>query len=257
MKIKKILLWGGIGLVALAVIGLLVVALFLDGIVKTGVNTVGPKIVKVPLTLDSIHIGILSGSATVKGLVIGNPDGYKTPNAISVGLAEVSVDIASALSDKIVIHSVHVEAPEITFEGGLSGNNLSQIVNNLNETAKSLQGSGASGANANAPAPAGTKQAKKLEVDDFLISGAKLHVSLTGLGGKEMDLPLPDIHLTDLGKGTDGLTPAELVTKIVGTITDSSVHAVTSAVSELGKDTEKAAQGAVKKLTTGLGGLFK
>jgi len=256
MKIKKILLWSGLGLVVLAIIGLLVTALFLDGIVKTGVNTFGPRIVKVPLTLDSIHIGILSGSATVKGLVIGNPDGYKTPNAISVGLAEVSLDVASALSDKIIIHSVHVEAPEITFEGGLSGNNLSKIVNNLNETAASLTG----GPGTNAPASAATsaaKPAKKLEVDDFLISGAKLHVSLTGLGGKEMDLPLPDIHLTDLGKGTDGLTPAELVTKVVGAVSDSSLQAVTAAAGALGKDAEKATQGAVKKLTSGLGGLFK
>jgi len=257
MKIKKILLWGGLGLVVLVIIGLLVTALFLDGIVKTGVNTVGPKIVKVPLTLESIHIGILSGSATVKGLVIGNPDGYKTPNAISVGLAEVSVDIGSALSDKIIIHKIHVESPEITFEGGLSGNNLSKIVDNLNETAQSLQGSGASGANAAAPAPAGTKQAKKLEVDDFLITGAKVHVSLTDLGGKEMDLPIPDIHLTDLGKGSDGLTPAELVSQVIKAVSNSTLHEVTVAVSSLGKDTEKAAQGAVKKLTSGLGGLFK
>jgi len=250
MKIKKILLWSGLGLVLLIIIGLLVTALFLDGIVKTGVNTVGPKIVKVPLTLDSIHIGILSGSATVKGLVIGNPDGYKTPNAISVGLAEVSVDVGSALSDKIIIHSVHVESPEITFEGGLSGNNLSKIVDNLNETAQSLQGSGASGANAATPAPAGTKPAKKLEVDDFLITGAKVHVSLTGLGGREMDLPIPDIHLTDLGKGSDGMTPAELVSQVIKEIT-------TATVSGLGKDAGSAAEGAVKKLSSGLGGLFK
>jgi len=257
MKIKKILLWSGLGLVLLIIIGLLVTALFLDGIVKTGVNTVGPKIVKVPLTLDSIHIGILSGSATVKGLVIGNPDGYKTPNAISVGLAEVSVDVGSALSDKIIIHSVHVESPEITFEGGLSGNNLSKIVDNLNETAQSLQGSGASGANAATPAPAGTKPAKKLEVDDFLITGAKVHVSLTGLGGREMDLPIPDIHLTDLGKGSDGMTPAELVSQVIKEITTATVHEVTVAVSGLGKDAGSAAEGAVKKLSSGLGGLFK
>jgi uncharacterized protein involved in outer membrane biogenesis len=252
MKIKKMLLWSGLGLVVLVVIGLLVVALFLDGIVKTGVNTVGPRIVKVPLTLDSIHIGILSGSATVKGLVIGNPDGYHTPNAISVGLAEVSVDIGSALSDKIIIHSVHVETPEITFEGGLSGNNLSKILANLNETSQ------AGGPAPSAPAPGATpKPAKKLEVDDFLITGAKLHVSLTELGGKEMDLPLPDIHLTDLGQGTDGLTPTELLTKVVGAITDSSVHAVTLALNDLGKDAGKAASGALKKVTSGLGGLFK
>ena len=127
MKIKKILLAAGIGLVLLVVIALVAVAFFLDGIVKTGVETVGPKIVQVPVTLESIHIGILSGSAKVKGLVVGNPAGYQVPNAISVGLAEVSVDVASALSDKIVIHSIHVEAPEITFEGGLSDNNLFKI----------------------------------------------------------------------------------------------------------------------------------
>jgi len=253
MKIKKILLWGGLSLVLVLIVGLLVVALFLDGIVKTGVNTVGPKIVQVPLTLDSIHIGILSGSAKVQGLVIGNPDGYKTPNAISVGLAEVSVDIGSALSDKIIIHSVHVESPEITFEGGLSGNNLSKIVDNLNATAASFQGTASPATNAPAAA---AKPAKKIEVDDFLISGAKIHVTLTGLGGKTMDLPLPDIHLTDLGKGSDGMTPAELVSQVIKAITTSTVHEVTVAVSGLGKDAGKAATGAVNKITSGLGGLF-
>ena len=250
-------------MVVLGVIALVVVALFLDGIVKTGVNTVGPAIVKVPLTLDSIHIGILSGSAKVKGLVIGNPEGYKTPNAISVGLAEVSLDVGSALSDKIIIHSVHVESPEITFEGGLSGNNLSKIVANLNETANSLTGGGTTGTNAPAPT-SGKKPAKKLEVDDFLITGAKVHVSLTGLGGKTMDLPLPDIHLTDLGKGSDGLTPAELVGKVISAVTDSTLHEVAAGignlgkdVGDLGKDAGKKATDELNKISSGLGGFFK
>jgi len=30
-------------------------------------------------------------------------------------------------------------------------------------------------------------------------------VNLTGISGKEMTLPLPDIHLTDLGKDSDGI----------------------------------------------------
>ncbi len=264
MKIKKILLWSGIALVVLVSVTLLVVGIFLDGIVKTAVNTVGPKIVQVPLTLDSIHIGVLSGSATVKGLVIGNPEGYKTASAVSVGLAEVSVDVASALSDKIVIHSVRVEAPEITFEGGLSGNNLSKIQANLNDTVKSLTGPGSTNSPA-APSTAATgKPAKKLEVDDFLITGAKVHVSLTGLGGKEMTLPLPDIHLTDLGKGSDGLTPADLASQVFKAISDSTLHEVTAAISNLGKDVGnlgkdagKAAVDTVNKITSGLGGLFK
>lgn len=252
MKIKKILFFSGLGLVLLVMVAVIIVALCLDGIVKTGVQTVGPKLVQVPITLDNIHIGVLSGSAKVKGLVVGNPDGYKSPFAVSVGLAEVSADVASALSDKIVIHAIHVESPEISFEGGLSKNNLFQIRDNLNAV---MQGGGTT--DTNAQAAVGAKPAKKIEVDDFLITGAKVHVILTALGGQEMTLPLPDIHLTDLGKGDAGLTPADLTSRILGAITSSTLQAVTGAVSNLGKDARKAATGTLNKIGSGLGNLFK
>jgi hypothetical protein len=248
MKIKKILLAGGVGLVLLVVIALVVVALFLDGIVKTGVETVGPRIVQVPVTLEGIHIGILSGSARVKGLVVGNPAGFKTPNAVSVGLAEVSVDVASALSDKIVIHSIRVESPEITFEGGLRDNNLFKIRDGL--TAGAATGTNAQGA-------AGAKPAKKIEVDDFLITNGIIHLDFTGLGGLKMNLPLPTIHLTDLGKGDAGLTPADLTKQVFEAIYTHTLTAVTEAVTNLGKGAGKAATEAVKNVTSGLGGLFK
>lgn len=256
-KIKKILLFSGIGLVGLVIIGVIVLATCLDGIVKTGVETVGPKLAQVPITLDSVHIGVMSGSATVKNLVVGNPEGYKTPFAVSVGLAEVGVDIGSALSDKIVIHTIHVESPEITFEGGLTKNNLFQIRDNLT----ALAASGSETTNT----PAGpAKPGKKIEVDDFLITGAKVHVSLTALGGKEMTLPLPDIHLTDLGKGDAGLTPADLTSRVFNAITSATVKTVTDSVADIGKgalnlgqNAGKSATESVKKISSGIGNLFK
>lgn len=256
MNLKKIMLIGGLALVALIVVAVLGLAIFLDGIIKTAVNTAGPKVIHAPLTLESIHIGVLSGSAKVQGLVVGNPDGFKSPFAVKVGLAEVSVAVGSALSDKIVIHSVHAIAPEITFEGGFKGNNLAQLAANVNESVKELTGA----ANTNAAAASTTNQpaaapGKKLEVDDFLISGAKLHVSFTDLGGKELDLPLPDIHLTDLGKGDAGITPAELTRDVLKAVAESSLKAVTSALGDvvkdlggLGKNAGKAAAGALDKI---------
>jgi uncharacterized protein involved in outer membrane biogenesis len=128
-KTKKILVVASLTALVLVVAGIIAAAVFLDDIVKKGVETVGPQIVKVPITLNEVHIGLLTGSAKVKGFVIGNPDGYKTSSAISVGLAEVGVNPLSVLSDKIVIRSVHVESPEITFEGNpLSKNNLGDIM---------------------------------------------------------------------------------------------------------------------------------
>lgn len=259
-KSKKILLVGGIAVLVLVVVGVIVTALFLDDIVKKGVETVGPQIVKVPITFNQVHIGLLTGSAKVKGLVIGNPAGYKTPYAISVGLAEVGVNSFSVLSDKIIIRSVHVEAPEISFEGNpLGKNNLGDIMENVNAIAKS----GGPPAT-NTTAKGVTKPAQKIEVDDFLITGAKVHVSLTGMSGQEMTLRLPDIHLTNLGKGGDGLTPTDLTRAVMSAITSATVKAVASAATDLGKGVENLGKGAGKaagtnlnKITKGLGDLFK
>jgi uncharacterized protein involved in outer membrane biogenesis len=247
-KLKKIILIGGITVVVLLIVGVIIVATNLDSIVKKGIETVGPEITKVSITLDSIHIGLLSGSAKVKGLVVGNPDGYKAPSAISVGLAEVSVSPASVLSDKIVIHTVHVIAPEITFEGNpLGKNNISKILDNLNAANKS----GAAPAT-NQTATASNKPAQKLEVDDFLISDAKVHFNGTTLS-------LPPVHLTDLGKGTDGITATDLSKQVLTELTGAVLKAVASSAIDLGKEGGNLGKDAgkdVNKITKGLGGLF-
>lgn len=256
---KKILLFGVIGILLLLVIGVVVAGFFLGSIVKVGMEAVGPKITQTSLKVDSVSVSLLGGSAGVNGLVLGNPEGFKTAQAISVGKAAVSVAPMSILSDKVVIRSVEVRNAEITFEGSPFGaNNLNKIMDNVN----AIAGGGKTATNA--PAPAGAqKPAKKLEVDDFLITGAKVHVSLTGMGGKEMTLPLPDIHLTDLGKGGDGITPAELTKEVLGQITSATLKAVGSAVTDLGKGATDAAKTAgktvgdsVNKIGKGLGGLF-
>ena len=259
-KVKKIL-WGlVIVLVVLVVVAVIVAGLFLGNIVKAGVETVGPKITRVPIKLDAVNLSLLTGSARIQGLVVGNPEGYKTPQAISVGVVAVEVNPLSVLSDKIVVRSIEVRNPEITFEGNpFSGNNLTKIRDNVDAaTAAGQQPS------TNQTVQAAGKPAKKLEVDAFLIAGAQVHVSLTGMGGKEMILPLPDIHLTNLGAGADGITAADLTRRVLDALTAATVKAVANAANDLGagavnlgKGAGKTVGGDVNKITTGLGGLFK
>jgi uncharacterized protein involved in outer membrane biogenesis len=259
-KVKKIL-WGLlIILVVLAIIAVIVAGLFLGNIVKAGVETVGPKITQVPIQVDAVTLSLLTGSAKIEGLVVGNPEGYKTPQAISVGVVAVGVNPLSVLSDKIVVRSIEVRSPEITFEGNpFSGNNLTKIRDNVSAATASSQKP-----STNQTAQATSKPGKKLEVDDFLITGAKVHVSLTGMAGKQMTLPLPDIHLTDMGKGADGITATDLTRRVLDALTAATVKAVANAASDvgagavnLGKDTGKAVGGDMNKVTKGLGGLFK
>jgi len=236
------------------VVGVIMLATSLGGIVKKGVETFGPQITKVSVNLESVHIVLFTGSAKVSGLVVGNPQGYKAPQAISVGVAEVGVNPFSILSDKIVVRTVHIISPEITFEGGLSGNNLGKIMENVNAFGKA----GARPAT-NAAAPTASQPGKKIEVDDFLITGAMVHVRLTDLGGKEMTLPLPDIHLTDLGKDSGGLTPAELTRVLLKAVSNATIKVVSTSATDLGKGAENIGKGAaqgVNKVKRSLGDLL-
>jgi hypothetical protein len=155
----------------------------------------------------------------------------------------------------VIIRSINVQGPEITFETDLKGNNLSKIVANLQE---------ATGGNNSAPPAKGSPEAKaskKLQVDDFLISGGKIHVSVTALGGKSATVPLPEIHLTDLGKGADGITAADLTKKVLQEIEKGAVQAASGAVTDLSKQAtgiaKSAESNAVEQVTKGIGGLFK
>lgn len=260
MKTLKKIFWGAvIALVVLVVVGLIIAGAFLGDIVKRGVETVGPKITQVSVKLDEVQLSLWTGSAEVKGLVVGNPDGYQTPQAISAGLIAVGVNPLSVLSDKIVVRSLHVESPEITFEGGLGGNNLSKIMDNVNAAAKNAaQTGGTISTNATTQA----KPAKKFEVDDLLITGAKVHVNLTDPVEREMTLSLPPIHLTDLGQNADGITAAELTRSVLDVIVTATVKAVSEA--GINKGAEKLIKAAGKNmdagtskiLTKGLGNLL-
>src|SRR5579871_6000224 len=112
---KKLLVRALIALLVLIILGVLAVGLFLDGAVKRGIETVGPMLTQVEVKLDSASISLLSGSGKLKGLLVGNPTGYKTPSAIQVGDATLAIQPGSIFSSKVIIHSINVQAPEITF----------------------------------------------------------------------------------------------------------------------------------------------
>jgi len=235
---KKLLIRGLIVVAILVVVAIVAIGLFLDGAIKKGVETIGPKITKVDVKLDGVSLSILSGSGSVKGLIVGNPEGYKTPQAISVSHASLAVSPGSLLSDKIVVKSVRVDAAEVTFEGGLGGNNLNKILDNVN----AATGGGQSAD----PAAKDGKPGKKLQVDDFLITGAKVNVSLSGMGGKSVTAPLPDIHLTNLGQGADGITSAELTKIVLNEVINAAIRVATSdKVKDMTKGVTDAANKAV------------
>jgi len=254
---KKLLIIAGV-LVVLLVVGFVVVAMSLGKIIKTGVETVGPTLTKTEMKLDSATLSLLGGAGTLKGFNMGNPEGFKTPSSVKAGSVSLGVKPGSLFSDKVHVTHVRVEGPEITFEGTIgTKNNLSQILANVEA---------ATGSTAKpAPTEKGSGASRKLQVDEFSITGAKVNLSMTLLGGRSVTVPLPPIKLENLGQGADGITVAELTKKVLSSVTVETLKAAEKAAVEFGKNATEAVtktatealDKGVDKAAKGLEGLFK
>ncbi|HTI70423.1 MAG TPA: hypothetical protein VMF06_10685 [Candidatus Limnocylindria bacterium] len=246
---KKILIVLGV-LLVVAVVALFLVGSNLGRIVKAGIEQFGPKFTGTSVTVESVSLSPSSGSGAIHGLVVGNPAGYTTPYAIRLGSASLALDPSTLLKDKVVIKSIQVTDPEINIEGGLTDNNLKKIMANLDSFSAGEKGQPAESTGAK----------KKLEVDDFLLSGAKVNVKLSMVGLSTPTVTLPDIHLTNLGTGPDGITPGALTKEIIGEIVSKTITAVTAQVGNLGKGATDAAKKAGSEAVDGakkIGDFFK
>ncbi len=266
---KKILI-GILIVVALLIIIVVVgVGLSLDRIAKAGIETVGSRLCGVEVKVDSVGLSILSGNGSIKGFQVGNPAGFKSPYAMKLDKASVALQPRSVMSDKIIINSIKLEGPEITFELNsldLKASNLGKILANVEGEKSSGQVASSSPTAPAQPAQGATQQTKesrKLQVDDFLITGAKVHVSSQMFSGDVPALSIPDIHLQDMGKGPEGITPADLAQKVLEAIKAEAGKAAAGSLTDIAKgnlgipkDLNPTASNAVDKVTKGLGNLL-
>lgn len=239
MKAKKVVFGVLVLVVILVIAGSIGLYFSLNSLVKTGVEAVAPEATGSAVTLGKVKLMPFSGSGELQEFVIGNPKGFKTDYALRFGTIRVKVDPASLTSDCIVIKDVLIDGPQITYEQGLGGNNISALLANIQAFADKFKTESAE------------KESKpaKLRIDHFLLRNGKLRLSVTLAGGRTMDLPMPKVELKDIG-GDDQSTWADTVSRLAGAINQAVVKAVTGSVGIVG-DTGKEALNAAKGIGTG------
>jgi hypothetical protein len=197
-------------LISLVVVLLLLVAgsfFFLNAAVKKGVETFVPKMTKTSVAVGGVKLSPFSGKGEISDLVIGNPAGYETPSSFKLTSVKIHLSPMSLLSDQIVIHDIIIDGPEVTYElKGISSNNIKQIMENIKEFA---------GAADKAPAPEAEEPGaapvkKKVRIEHFLFTNARVHLSASMLKGKKASVPMPTIELKDIGDQSLGETISQI-----------------------------------------------
>ena len=246
---KKRILKIGLVLGILLVIGLVAAFLSLNSLVKTGFEKVGPLVTKTEVKLESANLSPFSGQGELRGLFVGNPEGYKTPSAITVGDIKVNLDVKTVLSDVVHVQSIEIESPEITFEGRLGGSNLSKLLDNISSVAAKDD--------SKAPSEEPVEGGKKLEVEVLMIKNARVNLSMTGMAGKSATVELSDIHLTNIGMDQDGISTAELSQLVTREILEAVLKVVPKAVGRMGDQIKNLGTGTVEETETQVKGLKK
>jgi uncharacterized protein involved in outer membrane biogenesis len=252
--------YAGLVLVGLLAVTFLFLNFYLGSVVKAAVESVGPKAIGAPVTITSVKARLLRGLIEIKGVHIGNPEGFKTPAAVTVGLIRLDFEPLSMLTSKIHIREIAVEAPEITYEIGMGGSNIGQIQKNVAAFTGADQAKPETAKPAPEPAkPAGpAKPGKKVVIDHFVVSGGEVQISATFMGGKAIPVPLPTVEMRDIGKDKD-TSMADATGKMFNAVLAAIANTATAAVSGLGDGAKAiggAAAGAGKAVGDGASSLF-
>ncbi len=200
-----------LAVVVIALVGFLVyVYSSLGSILKDAVEEYGPRYTGVSVTLEKVELAPESGQAELSGLVIGNPQGYQTDAAFKLDRISINIDLRSITKETIVIKSIIIDEPRVTYEFGNNGSNVDRIGTNV-EKAAAESGSG--------EPKQDDGSGKKMVVESLVINSGKVAVNHPLLKDKKLASDLPTIRLNDIGKNKkDGATPAEVVDKIMDAI---------------------------------------
>jgi len=205
-----------------------------DALIKRAIEHFGPELTGVTVTVKRVKLEPVEGRGAISGLEIGNPRGFSGANALTLGEMRLAVDPATLTSDVVRIREISLEAPNITYERGAQGDNLSAIQKRIESQLPKSKGS------------AGGKDAspqRKFIVDHVQVRGAKVNY------GGAVTVGMPDLHLRDLGKKTNGATAAQLADEIWREVTRMAMNRAPAALEGLrdkAKDAVDRARGLFK-----------
>lgn len=249
---KKIIM-SAIALVVLAVVTIgIFVYVNADFLVKSAIERIGSQVAGVKVSVSSVILAIPEGKVRILGLTVANPAGFQSANAIQFGEITVSLPPGNATKNPLVIQHILVGAPDVTYELSQSGGSNIQA---LQQHVKASS-SGGQTQEAKAAEPKDSKgDQAKLIIDALDVTNGKVTLAspIPGVAGTGA---LGDIHLTNIGRDSNGATGQQVAEQLLAAISKSAVNAAGSlgigkqldAVTKQGGDLGKAAGEGLKGL---------
>ncbi|MCA9273184.1 MAG: hypothetical protein KDA31_09080 [Phycisphaerales bacterium] len=220
MKLAKLLIALGGGLLVLVVLVVVIAFISIDKIAKAGIEKGTNYALAVPTSLESADVGVFDGTFKMQGLKIDNPEGYdSSPFFFNLGSGSVAVSLGSLRSDVVTLPEFKLSDIDVHIDRKGTTSNVHQILDNL----KRFE----SGEPAEPGEPKTEKEAgKKFIVNEIAIKNVQVHAHLLPLGGEvsTTKLVIPEIILKDVGTAGDPVSLAEITNIVMQAILESAAQ---------------------------------
>lgn len=190
-KLRRII----VAVVVVILLGLLVLMLSLDHLVKRGVETGATYAMGVQTTLGSADLSVLGGGIKLDRLRVANPQGYQSPHFFTMDRSQVQVALGSLMSDTMEVPVVELGGIDVNLEKREGKANYSVILANLGRFESSDP----------APPQAPAEGGKRMVIRRLLIEDITVHVDLLPVGGSltQRQITIPKIEMQDIGSDSD------------------------------------------------------
>jgi hypothetical protein len=202
----------------------------LDGRLATALERTGTELLLAPVRVAGVDLDIGGGRGTIRGITVGNPEGFPDGTAISLREISLSLELGSLRESPIVVHEIHVGDPRVNvvlLEDGRM--NIEALRRNAEfygarrqaEQTRAAEPSRGADGERSEPDP-------RLRVREFRTVGGVIGIDASALGRVPEEIALGEVTLRDIG-GARGVTPEELGRRVADALIARTARAVAGA----------------------------
>ncbi len=215
---SKVIRYTLLGLFLIIGAALLTLSFTLDSIVSSGIEETGSEMTGTAVTVDNVSISPFSGSGTISGFRVANPDGYSQDYAITIQTMSIQLEPFTLFSDEIVINQVMITDASVFVEQKLPENNIREIMAHINSV------------------PEGEASDARLIIELFVLENGTADL-FTDVGGeRSARVEISRIELQDLGRESGQETAEAVIKEVAEEVAGESLQAAVESGGEQLRD---------------------
>ncbi len=238
---RKVLIAVAIVLILIAG-GLFALLSNLDSLIAKGIEKGGSEVMQTSVSVKGVELALSEGRLSIAGLEVGNPEGFSSGSALSLGDITVDMDIESMRGEPVIVETIRVTKPLVNAELNSDGSlNIEELRKTVEAYVPPALSRGSEGSSA--------KEEKRLRILRFVFEEGRIALDASALGLEARSLDLPAIKLENIG-GPEGARPGEIAQAALSALTQQAMREIGR--SELKSQLEDRLDGAVDEAARGL-----